>query len=48
MVTFVKLLVAIIKIQIFIAKLFANYDQIVELEAKLEELMKQEEEQATE
>ena len=45
MVTMVKILVAIIKIQIFIFKFFANYEQIAELEAKLEELQKQQQEQ---
>ncbi|MBQ3519291.1 MAG: hypothetical protein IJA31_08240 [Clostridia bacterium] len=44
MVTMVKILVAIIKVQIFIFKIFANYEQIAELEAKLEELLKEQEE----
>lgn len=45
MVTMVKILVAIIKIQIFIFKIFANYGQIAELEEKLEALLKEQEEQ---
>ncbi|MBR2412882.1 MAG: hypothetical protein IKB13_00075 [Clostridia bacterium] len=45
MVTMVKILVAIIKIQIFIFKIFANYGQIAEPEEKLEALLKEQEEQ---
>ncbi len=47
MVGLVKLLVAFIKIQIFIAKLLANAEWLAELEARLEELEK-EEDQTTE
>ena len=45
MVTMVKILVAVIKLQIFIFKIFANYDQIAALEARLEELLRQQEEE---
>ena len=47
MVTFVKLIVAFIKVQIFFAKLFANADLVIALEERLEELYRQEEEEST-
>lgn len=46
MVTMIKLLVAFIKVMIFFAKLFANAELLADLNQRLEELEKQEEEQA--
>ncbi len=45
MVTMVKILVAIIKIQIFFLKMFVHADQLAYLYEKLEELEKQQEEE---
>lgn len=44
MVTLVKIMVAIIKLQIFVFKIFLSQDELAELEAVLESLLQKQEE----